>query len=225
MRALILALILAVACLPFAASTAAAATSAAMAPFHVALALAGHGVPEGARVVLRVHPAWAPLGAARFKELVESNYYDDQRFFRVLDGLYDIWIAQFGMHGDPATHAKWKSKPIRDDPVTQNNRRGTLCFAMSGPNTRTTQLFLNFGDGGKVLDSDFAPFAEVVQGMEAVDAIYKVGEGKPSGPGPSQGDIQAQGNAYLDKAYPKLTRVVTARVVEAPSDGGGAKEL
>ena len=108
---------------------------------------------------------------------------DDNRFFRVLDGMYDIWIAQFGISGDPATHKQWDRKVIRDDPVTKSNKRGTVSFAMSGPHTRTTQLFLNFGDSGKVLDRDFAPFGEVVKGMEVVDLIHKIGEGPPSGKG------------------------------------------
>ena len=139
--------------------------------------------------------------------------------------MYDIWIAQFGIHGDPATHAAWRSQPIKDDPVRHSNTRGTLSFAMSGPDTRTTQLFLNFGDCSKVLDGDFAPFGEVVDGMAHVDAIYKVGEGAPSGGGPAQGEIVAKGNAYLDAAFPKLTRVVSARVVSAPGGGGGDGEL
>ena len=136
--------------------------------------------------------------------------------------MYDIWIAQIGISGDPATHAKWRSKPIKDDPVKHSNTRGTISFAMSGPNTRTSQLFLNFGDCSKVLDGDFAPFGEVVDGMEHVDSIYKVGEGAPSGSGPAQGEIVAKGNAYLDAKFPKLTRVTKARIVGTP---GGADEL
>jgi len=197
-----------------------AAASSASDPFYVEFALAGHGVAAEASLTIKVHPLWAPLGAARFKELVEMKYYDDQRFFRVLDGMYDIWIAQFGMHGDPAVNAKWQNNKIRDDPVTQSNARGTLCFAMSGPNTRTTQLFLNFGDGGKVLDNDFAPFAEVVQGMEVVDTIFKIGEGPPSGAGPGQGEITRRGNKYLDAEFPKLTKIVTARIVDPGSNHG-----
>jgi len=198
--------------------------SSAMAakPFYVRFELAGHGVAAGAAFTLRVEPAWAPIGAARFRELVETKFYDDQRFFRVLDGMYDIWIAQFGISGDPATHAIWRSKSIKDDPVAHSNTRGTISFAMSGPNTRTSQLFLNFGDSSKVLDGDFAPFGEVVEGMPHVDTIYKVGEGAPSGSGPTQGEIVARGNAYLDSKFPKLTKVVTARVVAAP---GGGDEL
>ena len=98
--------------------------------------------------------------------------------------------------------------------MTQSNTRGTVAFATSGPDTRTTQLFLNFGDCSTVLDNDFAPFAEVVSGMDAVDGIYKVGEGPPAGEGPSQSNIVSRGNAYLDGSFPQLTRIKTARVVD-----------
>jgi peptidyl-prolyl cis-trans isomerase A (cyclophilin A) len=125
--------------------------------------------------------------------------------------MYDIYIAQFGMHGNPAVAKEWKDKRIRDDPVTQSNGRGTLSFAMSGRDTRTTQLFLNFGDSAKVLDADFAPFAKVVTGMNHVDSIHKVGEGPPSGAGPSQAEISENGNAFLDSKFPKLTQIVSVR--------------
>ena len=168
-------------------------------------------------VVLRVNPSWAPLGAARFRDLVAAGFYDDTRMFRVLDGDYGIWVAQFGISGDPETQRKWE-RPIKDDPVKHSNVRGTLSFAMSGPNSRTTQLFLNYGDCSKVLDSDFAPFAEVVSGMGAVDAIYKTGEGAPSGSGPSQQLINQQGNAYLDEKFPQLTRILKIRIVDKPME-------
>lgn len=191
-------------------------------PFYVNFDIAGTGIPEDASFVAKVDPAWAPLGAARFKELVEKKFYDDQRFFRVLDGMYDIWIAQFGMHGDPNVSREWSSKRIRDDPVKKSNTRGTISFAMSGKHTRTTQLFLNFGDCSKVLDGDFAPFAEVVEGMDAVDKIFKIGEGPPSGSGPAQQKITSSGNAYLDTKFPKLTHVVSVRIIEYK---GGKGEL
>tara|TARA_B100000795_G_C22562477_1_gene346883 strand:+ start:120 stop:701 length:582 start_codon:yes stop_codon:yes gene_type:complete len=181
---------------------------------YVKFDLAGDGIGAANSFILRVVPAWAPKGASRFLELIDSKFYDDQRFFRVLDGMYDIWIAQFGMSGDPKTQRIWEKKPIQDDPIKHSNTRGTVSFAMSGPNTRTTQLFLNFGDSSKVLDNDFAPFAEVVSGIEAVDAIHKIGEGAPSGKGPSQGEINKHGNTYLDSKYPQLTKIVSARVVD-----------
>ena len=110
-------------------------TAAAMAaePFHVEMQLSGDGVPDGSAFTLKVRPDWAPLGAARFRELVEAKFYDDTRFFRVLDGMYDIWIAQFGISGIPQVQAQWTSKKIKDDPVKASNKRGTLAFAMSGP--------------------------------------------------------------------------------------------
>ena len=182
--------------------------------FFVKMTLAGEGIPNQASFVLRVEPAWAPIGAERFRELVDSKFYDDQRFFRVLDGMYDIWIAQFGISGNPEIQKDWESKGgLRDDPVKHSNTRGTVSFAMAGKNTRTTQLFLNFGDCSKVLDGDFAPFARVVSGMEVVDSIFKIGEGAPSGKGPSQGKINQKGNEYLDHEFPMLTKIVSARVV------------
>ena len=122
-------------------------------------------------------------------------------------------------------HARWKDAKIKDDPIKASNTRGTLSFAMAGPDTRTTQLFLNFGDSSKVLDNDFAPFAEVVDGMAAVDAIYKIGEGAPSGKGPDQGQIVSKGNTFLDAKFPKLTRIVTARIVDGPGPGKSRVEL
>ena len=181
------------------------ASAAPSEPFFVRMELTGHEVPPGAAFTLEVKPELAPLGAARFRELVEAKFYDDQRFFRVLDGDYGIWIAQFGMHGDPQVNARWDRKTIPDDPVKASNTRGTLSFAMAGPGTRTTQLFLNFGDCAKVLDRDFAPFAEVVEGMAAVDAIYKVGEGGP-GKGPTQDKIKAKGNQCAPCPWPRAAR-------------------
>ena len=203
-----------------ASASASASAAAATSPYFVRFELAGEGVAADAAFTLRVNPHWAPLGAARFGELVAAKFYDDQRFFRVLDGMYDIWIAQFGIHGEPGVHAGWEQKRISDDPTKTSNVRGTVSFATSGRNSRTTQLFLNFGDCSKVLDADFAPFAEVVAGMAAVDSIFKVGEGPPDGSGPAQGDIVARGNAYLDADFPTLTRIVTARVVDAPAQEG-----
>lgn len=191
--------------------------AAASEPFYVQVTLGGKGIPDGTAFTLEVLPEWAPVGAARFRTLVEAAFYDDTRFFRVLDGMYDIYIAQFGIGATPAIHERWGA-PVRDDPVKASNVRGTLSFAMSGPNTRTTQLFLNTGDSSKVLDGDFAPIARVVSGIEAIDKIYVVGEGSPKGKGPQQHQITTQGNAYLDREFPDLTRVVSARLVDAPPD-------
>lgn len=160
--------------------------------------------------VVEVHPDWAPNGAARFKELVEAKHFDDCRFFRVIEGF----MVQFGIHGDPAVAAQWKNKTIKDDKVTQSNTRGMMTFATAGPNTRTSQMFINFGDN-KFLDSQgFSPFAKVIGGMDVVDKLYNgYGEGAPSGRGPSQGRIQSEGNTYLKASFPKLDFIKTATIV------------
>lgn len=163
-------------------------------------------------VVLEVNPEWAPLGAAQFKAAVEDGVYDDARFFRVLDGF----MAQFGIPGDPAKATKWRDKRIKDDPVKQKNTRGMVTYAMAGPNTRTTQLFINFGDNSFLDRQGFSPFAKVVEGMENVEKLYKgYGEGAPSGNGPNQGSVQSQGNAYLQKSFPKLDYIKKATVIES----------
>lgn len=162
--------------------------------------------------VIEVHPDWAPRGAARFRELVESGFYDDCAFFRVLDGF----MAQCGINGDPQVHAKWKDKTIPDDPVQESNKRGYVSFAMAGPDTRTTQFFINYGDNSRLDDMGFAPFGKVVEGMDAVDSLYSgYGEGAPQGNGPSQGRIQQQGNEYLKENFPKLDYIKTARLVDS----------
>ena len=161
--------------------------------------------------VVEVTRAWAPRGADRFYNLVRAGYYDDVAFFRVIEGF----MVQFGINGDPAVNAAWQEARIPDDPVTQSNRRGMVTYAMAGPDTRTTQLFINFRDN-KGLDSQgFAPFGAVVEGLAVVDSLYAgYGEGAPRGLGPDQGRTQAEGNAYLRSSFPKLDFVKTARVVK-----------
>ena len=161
--------------------------------------------------VIEVHRDWAPLGADRFYDLVKAAFYDDVRFFRVLDGF----MAQFGIHGDPVVSAKWRSQRIQDDPVKSSNKRGFVSYAMAGPNTRTTQLFINFGDNSQLDRMGFSPFGQVVEGMEVVDQLYaEYGEGAPSGRGPDQGRMQAEGNEYLMKAFPKLDWIKKATIAE-----------
>lgn len=161
--------------------------------------------------VMEVHPDWAPLGAARFKELVEAGFYNDVRFFRVLDGF----MAQFGINGDPAVSAKWRESKIKDDPVTQSNTRGMVSYAMAGPGTRTSQLFINYGNNKNLDGMGFSPFAKVVDGMEVVDSLYsQYGEGAPRGRGPDQGRIQSEGNAYLNESFPKLDYIKQATIVK-----------
>jgi peptidyl-prolyl cis-trans isomerase A (cyclophilin A) len=159
-------------------------------------------------IVIEAHRDWSPNGVDRFFQLVESGYYDDVRFFRFVPGF----IVQFGMHGNPQTNAQWVARPLMDDPVKQSNRRGTVSFAQTPmPNTRTTQLFINLQDNAGLDAQNFAPIGEVVEGMSVVDALYSGYGGVPSD---SQPRIAAEGNAFLNRAFPKLDFVRTARVVK-----------
>jgi len=161
-------------------------------------------------IVIDVHRAWAPHGADRFYELVRNGYYTDVAFFRVIGGF----MAQVGISGDPALNAHWREKRIPDDPVKASNARGTVTFATSGPNSRTTQFFINFTDNSRLDGMGFAPFGKV-KDMAPVDALYDgYGEGAPRGRGPSQGLMQTQGNAYLKKSFPKLDYIKSAKVIE-----------
>jgi peptidyl-prolyl cis-trans isomerase A (cyclophilin A) len=163
--------------------------------------------------VVEVYKKWAPEGAERFYRLVEAKFYDDCRFFRVLRGF----MAQFGINGNPQVMAKWRNLNMRDDPVKQSNQRGYITYAMGGPNTRTTQVFINFKDNSFLDSQGFAPFGKVVEGMNVVDRLYDgYGEGAPDGNGPDQGRIQMQGNAYLNAKFPKLDFIKTATIVPVP---------
>ena len=152
----------------------------------------------------------APLGADRFYNLVRSGYFTDVEFFRVIPGF----MCQFGIHGDPKVSAVWRAARIADDPVKGSNTRGAVTFATAGPNTRTTQLFINFGDNKSLDGMGFAPFGKVSEGMDVVDKIYgEYGEGAPQGKGPEQGRIQQEGNAYLKKDFPKLDSIKSASIL------------
>ena len=162
--------------------------------------------------VALAHRVWAPHGADRFHRLVTTGFFDGCRFFRVLNGF----VAQFGISGDPMTSAAWRRRTIPDDPVVESNTRGRVTFAMAGPGSRTTQLFINCGDNPGLDEMGFAPIAEVVEGMDVVDRLYSgYGEGTPRGRGPDQGRIQREGNAYLDREFPQLDAIHRA-VAEAP---------
>jgi peptidyl-prolyl cis-trans isomerase A (cyclophilin A) len=162
-------------------------------------------------VVIEVTRAWAPNGADRFYNLVKSGFYNDARFFRVISGF----MVQFGIHGDPAVSAPWRMARIPDDPVKESNKRGYITFATAGPNTRTTQVFINFRDNAGLDGQGFAPFGRVISGMDVVDKLYAgYGEGAPSGRGPNQGQIQAEENAYLTKSFPQLDYVKTATIAK-----------
>ena len=154
----------------------------------------------------------APFGADRFYNLVQNGFFDEARFFRVLEGF----VAQFGISGDPQVSTVWRQQAIPDDPVQGSNARGTVTYAMAGPNTRTTQIFINYADNTRLDDMGFAPFGRVVDGMEVVESLYGgYGEGAPQGRGPSQARIQAEGNAYLEAEFPQLDYVERAYVVGA----------
>jgi peptidyl-prolyl cis-trans isomerase A (cyclophilin A) len=162
------------------------------------------------KVTIDVYRAWAPLGADRFYRLVNEGYFTDVRFFRVIPGF----MAQFGMHGDPATHAKWREATIMDDPVKATNARGTVTFATRGPNTRSNQFFINFGDNGRLDADGFSPIGKVTAGMPAVDKLNgEYGEGPPNGTGPDQAMITDKGNEYLKAKFPNLDYIKSATVV------------
>ncbi|HYK90173.1 MAG TPA: peptidylprolyl isomerase [Acidobacteriota bacterium] len=165
--------------------------------------------------VIQVTRSWAPGGADRFYNLVKNGYYNNCRFFRVVADF----MVQFGINGDPKLNSIWRQARIPDDPVKQPNKRGYVTFATAGPNSRTTQVFINFNDRNTQLDSmGFAPFGKIVEGMKVVDSIYSgYGEGAPRGSGPDQGRVQMEGNAYLEKNFPKLDYIKSAVIVAGDS--------
>jgi peptidyl-prolyl cis-trans isomerase A (cyclophilin A) len=144
--------------------------------------------------------------------MTKAGFWNDVRFFRVVTGF----MVQFGIHGDPKVAGAWKAASLKDDPVTQKNERGMVTYAMtSQPNSRTTQIFINFKDNLFLDKQRFAPFGKVVSGMEVVDALYaEYGEGAPRGKGPDQGRLQSEGNAYLAKDFPKMDYIKRAYIVE-----------
>eukprot|EP01060_Flectonema_neradi_P028689 TRINITY_DN385_c1_g2_i2.p1 TRINITY_DN385_c1_g2~~TRINITY_DN385_c1_g2_i2.p1 ORF type:complete len:198 (+),score=47.22 TRINITY_DN385_c1_g2_i2:60-653(+) len=160
---------------------------------------------EGSFVV-EVHPDWAPLGAEQFKKIIDEKIYDEARFFRVVPNF----VVQWGIPADPAIAAQWQQKRIQDDPQNPaiSNKRGFLTFAKSGPNTRTSQLFINFKDNSNLDSMGFPPFGEVVSGMEIVDRINS-----EYGQQPNQGSIQSEGNGYLIPKFPRLSYIKTATIM------------
>mmetsp|Transcript_34684 Transcript_34684/g.99632 ORF Transcript_34684/g.99632 Transcript_34684/m.99632 type:complete len:206 (+) Transcript_34684:68-685(+) len=157
-----------------------------------------------------VHEDWAPIGAAHFKELVQAKFYDDTRFFRVIP----TFMVQFGLSGDPKISTEWRSKTIQDEPVKVSNKPGYMTFAKTGaPNSRTSQLFINYVDNGRLDGMGFSPFAEVEgDGMSVVKQIFNCGES------PNQGQIQSEGNSYLDRSFAKLSKIIKASVVESSEE-------
>jgi peptidyl-prolyl cis-trans isomerase A (cyclophilin A) len=163
-------------------------------------------------VVIELHRDWAPIGVDRFHELVQNDFFNEARFFRVLPGF----VAQFGVPGDPQVAQAWGNRNLQDDPVKQSNRRGTLTYASMAPtpHTRSTQLFINLADNDNLDGMGFAPIGEVVEGMNVVDAFYNgYGEGPPYGPGPDQARITTEGNAYLQRDFPQLDYIRSATIV------------
>jgi len=154
--------------------------------------------------VVLVHRDWAPLGAGRFYELVKSGFYDDCRFFRVVRGF----MVQFGINGSPSTQEGWE-RSLKDDPAKESNRRGYMTFATSGPDSRTTQVFINFVDNAFLDSQGFSPFAEVIEGMDNVDKINA-----EYGESPEQGQINSSGNTYLNAQFPKLDYIRKATVIK-----------
>jgi peptidyl-prolyl cis-trans isomerase A (cyclophilin A) len=164
--------------------------------------LEGQDGQTGSFVVV-VRPDWAPLGVQRFNELVEQSFFSEVRFFRVRHNF----MAQFGISGDPAIAARWRNMKMQDDPVKESNKRGFVSYATPGKNSRTTQMFINLRDNSNLDGMGFSPFACVVKGMDVVDRIYQIGES------PNQGQIQKEGNAYLNKDFPELTYIKSATIV------------
>ncbi|MGA2278870.1 MAG: peptidylprolyl isomerase [Verrucomicrobiota bacterium] len=164
------------------------------------------------KFTIEVTRSLSPNGADRFYNLVRSGYFKDVAFFRVVPGF----MCQFGIHGDPSVSAKWRAAAIADDPVKGSNTRGTITFATAGPNTRTTQLFINFGNNLNLDGMGFSPFGKVTEGMDVVDKINgEYGDGPPYGSGPNQRRVQGEGNAYLKKDFPNLDYIKSAIIVPA----------
>ncbi len=160
---------------------------------------------------VRVHRDWAPLGADRFHALVRRGFFNNQRFFRTRAGF----IAQFGLHGDPRVIAAWKGRTMPDDSARVTNRRGTLAYAFTTAHTRSTQIFINLADNSRLDAEGFAPFGEIVQGVEVIDRLYagydeSAGGGMRAG---RQGGIEREGNAHLTRDFPRLDYIRRCRVV------------
>ena len=159
--------------------------------------------------VVTVTRAWAPRGADRFYSLVKHGFFTDAAFFRVVPGF----VVQFGLSANPAVNAAWGHQNLKDDPVIKSNRAGYLSFASAGPNTRTTQIFIDLGDNARLDAMGFAPFGKIVTGMDVVRKIYS-----GYGESPDQSAIESKGKTYLDQNFPALDRIISATIVSpAPS--------
>ncbi len=161
---------------------------------------------------IEVHRDWAPKGADRFYALVQDKFFDGARFFRVVKNF----VVQFGLIQTPAGQAPWWQQNLPDDPVKESNTPGTITYAMAGPNTRTTQVFINLADNSALLDKQgFAPFGKVIDGMSVVEQLYSgYGDGPPQGNGPDQSMIEQQGNEYLKARFDLLDYIKSARILQ-----------
>jgi peptidyl-prolyl cis-trans isomerase A (cyclophilin A) len=170
---------------------------------------------------VKVTRAWAPNGADHFYNLIKHHFYDGCAFFRVIPGF----MAQFGLSPYPDVTKAQEPATIKDDPVKESNKRGFVTYAQTGaPNSRNTQLFINYGDNSRLDKDRFAPFGEVTEGMDVVDKLYGgYGEGAPGGRGPSQDLIGSQGRAYLEKSFPKLDTIKTVTITSPAPAAPAAK--
>jgi peptidyl-prolyl cis-trans isomerase A (cyclophilin A) len=161
-------------------------------------------------VIVEAHRAWAPRGVDRFHELLRMHYFDQGRFFRVVPGF----IAQFGVHRDFNVQGKWREDFILDDPPRQKNLRGTLAYAMSGPTTRATEIFINLADNAALDQQGFAPFAQVVEGMQVVDKFYSgYGEMRPEGKYIDPSRVEGEANEYLVQRFPNLDYILRTEIL------------
>jgi homoserine O-acetyltransferase len=184
------------------------------------LVLRGGPAPDSFRVrfetsqgdfIVRVRRHLAPIGVDRFHALVRHGFFDDQRFFRVRAGF----IAQFGLHGDPAVIAAWKGRPMPDDPTRLENRRGTLAYAFTTPGTRSTQIYINLADNPRLDAEPFSPFGEIIEGVAVIDRLYAGYDESAGGGmrGGQQGEIERGGNEWLKARFPRLDYIRRARIV------------
>jgi len=160
---------------------------------------------------VEVHREWSPNGADRFYNLVKNGFYDGVVFYRVIPNF----MVQFGISGTPKIEAAWAHANLRDDPLKQGNKRGRITYAMAGPNTRTTQVFINFRDNSNLDSQGFTSFGEVTEGMDVVDKLYG-GYGdmqEQGGRGPSVSKFEVEGNAYLTKNFSQLDSIKTAKIL------------
>jgi len=160
-------------------------------------------------VVLEIHRGTAPIGATHFYTLVKTRFYDGVRFHRIVRNF----VVQFGINGNPKVNRTWSMSPLQDDPVKERNRKGTITFATAGPNTRTTELFINLKDNLRLDGDGFAPIGKVTSGMDVVESLYdSYGEMPPRGQGPDPSQIEREGNEYLQNHFPRLDYIRKATI-------------